>query len=235
MTNATLRRSKDRKVATLITKSGSASIANSFGLPAGLDFSCPSANSVCSKVCYAGKIERRYVDTFNMLNANFEALKNTDMDGMVQLLDTMIADFVRESDKRNAPKLFRIHWDGDFFSADYTRAWAKVIKRHSDVQFWAYTRVVASAVMLKDIANLAIYFSTDSVNRAQGEILAKSGIRLAYLADTFEDGKTDMRAMGKSGIPCPENAGKIAMEGACVTCGQCVFGRNDILFSVKKR
>jgi hypothetical protein len=85
--------------------------------------------------------------------------------------------------------------------------------------------------MLKGMNNLSLYFSTDSENKAQGEILAKSGIKLAYLAETFADGRADM---GR-GIPCPENNGKLPMQGACVSCGQCVFERNDILFSIKKR
>ena len=38
----TLIRSKDRKVANSVTKSGNPNIANSFGLPAGKEYSCLS-------------------------------------------------------------------------------------------------------------------------------------------------------------------------------------------------
>ena len=54
-----LKRSNDRKVANLVTKNGKqAAIANTFGLPAGKEFSCPGATSVCESVCYAGKLEK---------------------------------------------------------------------------------------------------------------------------------------------------------------------------------
>jgi len=40
-------------------------------------------------------------------------------------------------------------------------------------------------------------------------------------------------------VPCPENNKKLPLisdkGSACVTCGQCVFERNDILFSRSKK
>ena len=56
-----LKRSNDRKVANSISPNGKTpNIANTFGLPAGKDYSCPNATSVCSSVCYAGKLEKLY-------------------------------------------------------------------------------------------------------------------------------------------------------------------------------
>ena len=52
-----LKRSNDRKVANAVSPNGKTpTIANTFGLPAGKAFSCPGETSVCSKVCYAGKL-----------------------------------------------------------------------------------------------------------------------------------------------------------------------------------
>jgi len=49
-----LKRSNDRKVANLVTKNGKqAAIANTFGLPAGKDFSCPGATSRLSVKLFA--------------------------------------------------------------------------------------------------------------------------------------------------------------------------------------
>ena len=46
-----LKRSNDRKVANAVSKNGKTpTIANTFGLPAGKDFSCPGATSVCESV-----------------------------------------------------------------------------------------------------------------------------------------------------------------------------------------
>ena len=56
-----LKRSNDRKVANAVSPNGKTpTIANTFGLPAGKNFSCPGATSVCESVCYAGKLEKVY-------------------------------------------------------------------------------------------------------------------------------------------------------------------------------
>ena len=135
-----LKRSNDRKVANAVSKNGKTpTIANTFGLPAGKNFSCPGATSICETVCYAGKLERVYKGVKATLLHNWELLKNADITTMVSLLDEMIIEFKADCDKRNADKLFRIHWDGDFFSDTYAYAWKTVINRHTDVQFWVYT------------------------------------------------------------------------------------------------
>lgn len=234
-------RSKDRKVTNAVSPNGKTpTIANTFGLPAGKAYSCPGATAVCEKVCYAGKLEKIYKGVRNVLMHNFDLLKDADYDTMVNLLDEMIIDFKKDCDKRNADKLFRIHWDGDFFNETYTYAWKNVIEKHNDVQFWVYTRVESAARILQGIDNLSLYYSTDEENKPTAEVLSKEGIRLAYLAQTFAQGKADMlELIGKSAIPCPENAKKLPLisekGSACVTCGQCVFERNDIVFSASKK
>ena len=50
-------RSKDRKVANSVTAGADPRIANTIGLPAGRDYACPGATSICSKICYAGNLE----------------------------------------------------------------------------------------------------------------------------------------------------------------------------------
>ena len=236
-----LKRSNDRKVANAVSKNGKTPlIANTFGLPAGKDYSCPGATSVCEKVCYAGKLEKLYKGVKANLLHNWDLLKDADQETMYQLLDDMIQDFRKDCDKRNAPQLFRIHWDGDFFSTDYTRAWKRVIIKNKDIQFWVYTRVFTSAIMLQNIDNLSLYYSTDSENINFARLLSDRGIKLAYLADTFAMGKEQLLTMvNKVGIPCPENNKKIKLidsnGSACVKCGQCVFNRNDILFSATKK
>jgi hypothetical protein len=153
----------------------------------------------------------------------------------------MIADFKKDCDKRNAEKLFRIHWDGDFFNDTYTRAWQYVIISNPDIQFWVYTRVKSAAQLLKGIDNLSLYFSADSDNiKTAVELKQQHGIKMAYLAQNFAVGKEQLKDMiGKSGVSCPENAKKIPLiskqGSACVTCGQCVFNRNDIVFSASKK
>ena len=238
----TLTRSKDRKVTNAVSPNGkTATIANTFGLPAGKEYSCPGQTETCAKVCYAGKLEKIYKGVRNVLLSNWEQLKDADHETMVSLIDEMIVEFKKDCDKRNAEKLFRIHWDGDFFNDTYTQAWKTVILNHTDIQFWVYTRVESAALMLNGIDNLSLYYSTDKDNKDTAVKLNKAeGIRLAYLADTFAIGQADMKEMiGKVGAKCPENKKAIPListaGSACVSCSLCVYSKADIVFSAKKR
>lgn len=237
-----LKRSNDRKVANLVTKNGKqAAIANTFGLPAGKNFSCPGATSVCESVCYAGKLEKLFKGVKANLLHNWDLLKDEDLQGMYSLLSEMISDFKNDCTKKDAPMLFRIHWDGDFFNDDYTRAWRMVIEEQPDIQFWVYTRVKSAALILKDIPNLSLYFSTDSENVKTGvDLKNNNGVRLAYLAKNFAIGQADMKEMiGKPGAKCPENNKQIPLisnaGSACVSCSLCVYSKADIVFSATKK
>ena len=238
-----LKRSNDRKVANAVSPNGKTpTIANTFGLPAGKAFSCPGATSICETVCYAGKLEKVYKGVKATLLHNWELLKDADHDTMEALLMEMIEDFKKDCDKRKADKLFRIHWDGDFFNDTYTFAWKHVILNHPDVQFWVYTRVKSAAIMLKGIENLSLYYSTDDENAEIAEDLRTNyeGIRLAYLGKTFAATESKMKELiGKPGAKCPENLKKIPLissnGSACVSCGLCVYGKADIRFSATKK
>jgi hypothetical protein len=237
-----LKRSNDRKVTNLVTKNGKQSaLANTFGLPAGKNFSCPGATSVCESVCYAGKLEKLFPTVKKNLLHNWELLRNADMETMLVLLDEMIVDFVNDCNKKDAPKLFRIHWDGDFFNDTYTNAWKTVITNHPEIQFWVYTRVRSAALILNGIDNLSLYYSTDSENKAIGvELKNTHSIRLAYLAKNFAIGQADMKELfNKPGAKCPENLKAIPLisqkGSACVSCGLCVYSKADIVFSATKK
>ena len=237
-----LKRSNDRKVTNAVSPNGKTpTVANTFGLPAGKNFSCPGATSVCESVCYAGKLEKVYKGVRENLLHNWNLLKDADYETMVALLDEMIRDFKKDSLKRKAPLLFRIHWDGDFFNDTYSYAWKQVIMDHSDIQFWVYTRVESAALMLKGLPNLSLYYSTDSENKAIGiGLKTNHRIKLAYLAKNFQAGQSDMKELtGKPGAKCPENLKAIPLisqkGSACVSCGLCVYNKADIVFSATKK
>ena len=237
-----LLRSKDRKVANLVTPNGKqASIANTFGLPAGKAYSCPGATSVCESVCYAGKLEKVFPTVKKNLLHNWALLKDADGETMVRLLNEMISDFKADCVKRNAPMLFRIHWDGDFFNDTYTYAWKIVIDKHPDIQFWVYTRVKSAALILKDVTNLSLYFSADSENvKTAVDLKINSGVRMAYLAKNFAIGQADVKEMiGRPAAKCPENNKQIPListnGSACVSCSLCVYSKSDIIFSATKK
>jgi len=237
-----LKRSKDRKVANAVTPNGKqASIANTFGLPAGKAYSCPGATTVCETVCYAGKLEKVFPTVKVNLLHNWELLKDANGETMVRLLDEMIVDFVADCVKRKAPMLFRIHWDGDFFNDTYAYAWKVVIDKHPDIQFWVYTRVKSAALILKDVPNLSLYFSADSENvKTAVDLKINSGVRMAYLATTFAIGQADVKEItGRPAAKCPENNKQVPListnGSACVSCSLCVYSKSDIIFSATKK
>jgi hypothetical protein len=237
-----LLRSKDRKVANAVTPNGKqASIANTFGLPAGKAYSCPGATSVCESVCYAGKLEKVFPTVKKNLLHNWALLKDADLETMQNLLSEMIDEFIVDCEKRNAKMLFRIHWDGDFFNDTYAQAWKNVILNNTDIQFWVYTRVKSAALILKGIDNLSLYYSTDSENKDTGvELKTDHGIKLAYLAKNFLIGQADLKALtNRPGAKCPENNKQIPListkGSACVSCSLCVYSKSDIIFSATKK
>lgn len=243
-----LRRSTDRKTANLATPNGKqAAIANAFGLPSGLEYSCPGATSVCSRVCYAGKLERIFPAMRKVMLANWEAIRDAPYWDMRAMLGNMIADFVADCDRRNAFPAFRIHHDGDFFSRDYAQAWADTCRAFPNVQFWVYTRSFTPGInvtdILADIPNLTVYLSVDADNEryAQTIIAEHPGILIAVLAQTADsaaDMVKDIRESNRPGAACPEVIKRIPLitdkGGACFTCGLCVTGKADIRFSISK-
>lgn len=240
----TLLASKDRKVTNAVNKSGKqATIANTFGLPAGMDYSCGGATSVCESVCYAGKLEVLFPSVKKNLLHNWELLKDADRGEAEDLLGNLLEKFERDCERRGAEKIFRIHWDGDFFNETYLQAWIEIIRRHSTVIFWVYTRQAFAAVGLHKafLPNLAIYFSADEQNLPVAKMLRETyGIRIAMLGKTFQEGQARMREItGKPGGKCPENLGVlplISTEGsACARCRLCVDGKADIVFSSSKK
>lgn len=239
-----LKASKDRKVANAVNVAGKqATIANTFGLPSGAEYSCGGITEVCADVCYAGRLEKVFPSLRLLLMHNWDLLKDADLDEMAGLLDEMIAKFVTASEKRGSEKIFRIHFDGDFFSEDYVQAWVDVMRKYETVQFWVYTRqaFAVRSLTLAQLSNLALYFSADRANFAVARAMRNTyGVRIAMLGTTFQEGQGMMREItGKPGGKCPENLGSlplISTEGsACARCRLCVVGKADVVFSASKK
>jgi hypothetical protein len=196
---------------------------------------------VCESVCYAGKLEKLFKGVKANLIHNWELLKDADQNTMETLLSEMIEDFRNDCIKKDAPMLFRIHWDGDFFNDTYAMAWKTVITNNAGIQFWVYTRVKSAALILNGIDNLSLYFSADSENvKTAVDLKINSGVRMAYLAKNFAQGQADIKEMiGKPSAKCPENNRQIPListkGSACVSCSLCVYSKSDIIFSSSKK
>lgn len=232
----TLKRTDDRKVTNSVTAKGNSRIANAFSLPSGKAYSCPRATDYCESICYAGKLEKMYPSFKRLVLHNFNELQGLDKFGMSVLLIDMLTEFVKECDRKNAPKLFRIHADGDFFNRAYVDAWTMTMSLFPEVKFWAYTRVLEACIALHkaDLSNLSLYFSADRDNIAAARHLnEKYGILVAVVDDTFAEAKALFPAFS-----CPENRKSIELispkGSACVRCGICIDGRKSVAFSKTK-
>jgi len=245
----TLTRSTDRKTAAAATPNGKGvKVANAFGLPAGRNYSCPGATPLCEKVCYAGRIEKQYKNFMAVMLSNWEALQGKTQTQMARLISEMVQDFALECIRKNVPAYFRIHHDGDFFSEDYARAWAEVCKAYPSVQFWVYTRSFTPTLNviphIVGIDNLSVYISVDTHNVQHATAIVEEfpSVKIAMLADTFDEASTAvefLRDSDKPGAKCPELTKQIPLisekGGACFACGLCPKGKADIRFAIKRR
>lgn len=212
---------------------------NSFGLPAG--DSCPGKTEFCTS-CYAQRSEQS-AGVAELVDHNLALLRAAGtVDAMTDLLDEMIWRYRQHAlAAGHGPpeRLFRIHWDGDFYSIDYARAWATVIDANDDVQFWAYTRSFVEPVnvvpVLADLDNLALYLSIDAANAAAARevMAAHPGVLAALCGPDYQRARALAPDLGA--VVCPENVGRIPLmakgAGACVTCRLCPDSRRSILFS----
>lgn len=233
--------STDRKTANLASPNGkSAKIANAFGLLSGSANSCPGATGVCETICYAGKLENLFPNMRNVMTNNLEIIKSMPPRKGIEALSAMIDTFERACEKWNAEKIFRIHHDGDFFSLRYAAQWKVVMDMHPNVMFWAYTRSFQYVPVFEGIENLSLYLSVDedNVSEAIETYNANPWVHLAGLAQTFDEAKALLASMGAKGARCPELNGALPLitsdGGACKTCGLCVYGRGNVLFSITK-
>jgi hypothetical protein len=163
-------------------------------------------------------------------------------------LRPLVVAFLTECDKaerksgRPVERVYRIHWDGDFYSRPYAAAWARICAEFPAVTFWCYTRSFEVVDILAPVANLVTYLSVDQDNATRAKATHKRfpTTHLAFCAETWE-GTEELasRFPGESRGPrCPELTGKVPMVnsegvGACVTCGLCIFGRNNVRFAIK--
>jgi hypothetical protein len=234
----------DRKVSPIGTYQASRDrwvpmAPNSFGLPAGI--SCPGRTKFCES-CYAEGAEKGMQGVHAKMMHNFELLQEAgDVDGMAELLWVMVGLFEHFAEAKLKPEewVFRIHWDGDFFSLDYARAWRMVMEDYPRIRFWAYTRSFIEPVnvvpLLVPVPNLALYLSVDAGNVAAARVVKQQcpAVRVA-LCDTDY---TSARALWPelSATVCPENSGRMALmkdgKGACVACKLCPDAKRDIIFS----
>lgn len=228
-----LEESSDKKVApemAIVRRSsqshqvrGVPRFANSFGLPAGVHMSCPGETDFCQG-CYAKESENLRDQTHDLVNRNYAKLQIAETPlKMAILLTDMVARVDTQFKRRDIPaqrRIFRIHWDGDFYSEDYAEAWKLTMREFPGIRFLAYTRSFGSSWLnkgvdvvpiLAEIENLSLYLSIDTENAIRArEVLKRYGdyVMRAYCGETLEQAtlardiaETDRSRMA---LYCPE-------------------------------
>jgi hypothetical protein len=257
-------------------------VPNSFGLPSGS--SCPGKTEFC-RSCYAAKLEPQK-GVREKLEHNFRLLKAAgSVASMAALIDEMLGNYdvlfdraverrgeILQKDLAKAPdeekesiktrlmtpadRLFRIHWNGDFFNEEYAEAWYIGMSQHPDKKFFTYTHSFPSqeqsAVNVVPVfmdaqprlSNFVLYLSVDEFNVDGARATAHNypEVLLAGCAEDYFSGRNLLSDMGRARTPriCPENAERIPLSsaigrGACADCGICPDGRSDILFSTSHK
>jgi hypothetical protein len=207
---------------------------NTFGLMYGLPENggtCPGATlgkGGCLDVrdghkrstCYMAKITQIYKAVGVKLTENTELLKGKSYTEMVEILRATVQNFVDKNEE--SAWFFRLHYSGDFFSPEYTKAWATVIGEFPKVKFWVYTRSHDLVHYLIDCTNLTLFLSVDPVNWESGrkvfeQFKERPNIGLAWLG-----GETPAEFRW---VTCPETSGVInntKEQGACAKCRLCI-------------
>ena len=173
------------------------------------------------QTCYMAKITQIYKAVGTRLLGNTELLKGKSVDEMVEVLANTVQDFKTRNKGKNL--FFRIQYSGDFYSADYAKAWSATIKKFPEVQFWVYSRSHDVASHFVDNKNLTFYFSIDPANKETGKKIYDQFAHLPNFGLAMMS--NDEQIEGIKFITCPETSGKIKNTdeaGACSKCRLCV-------------
>lgn len=180
----------------------------SFSLPSGRTCSKEACRTCYQQGCYARKLERLRPSVRESYAHNLMVMTLCPDDAEAQLNDYF--------DLPNATRLFRIHVSGDFFSTEYFEMWLRVIRKHPETRFLAFTK--QADVILPYLgslpSNLSLVWSAwpgTPVPRA-----IRKELPVAWMQD-----KTEAR-VPKSAMTCPGN---------CETCGRCwALNGTDVVF-----
>ena len=243
-----LRLSTDRKVTPLATLKGGKwypEVKNTFGLPAS---HCVGRTEFCDQHCYAERIEGYRPNVRKLLEANWEAIKDhlCDFDYLYSELGKLVSETHFFLQRHEVPKdqwVFRHFWDGDIPTKEFALAMAKVAEDYRDISFWVYTRTFAVVPFLAETPNLAVYLSVDRGNVWEARACEQQNrwVNLAFCGDTWSE--TEELASKfphrRKGPRCPELTKKIPLVndgmGACVECGLCIKGVNNVRFAASNR
>jgi hypothetical protein len=201
-------------------------------------------------MCYALKLENIFTNMSNALERNWQLVEPhlDNPDKLEELLYDVVERSFVHMQKWSDPKdwVFRWFWDGDIPTPEFATAVRQVCKRFPQIKFWLYTRTFNVIRRLK-ADNLVVYLSVDKDNVKEARRMSKTypWVKLAFTAESWEATAALARTFPgqRLGPRCPELTGKIPLavwdkdrtgRGACVECGLCITGVNNVRFSATK-
>ncbi len=170
----------------------------SFSLPSGESCS-KAACATCYKSCYFRRhVERRYKAARQNCQENFIFAKK-DPRGLERALNWYF-------DNPSAPRLFRIHVGGDFYSKAYFELWLRVVRKHPQTRFLAFTKQfdTIAPYVSRLPKNFALVLSAWPGSPLPDNLARK--LPVAWMQDGTED-------------RVPPDA--ISCGGQCASCGRC--------------
>ena len=164
-----------------------------FSLPAG--WTCPAAVKCLAKAdrltgkltdgpqceyrCFSASTEAQYPNTRKMVWRNLDVLRSAGLTDSCAMAQVILHSLPKRA------KVIRIHIAGDFFNAEYLRAWVTVAQAKPDVVFYGYTKnfqVLKPFLVAGEIpANLRIMYSHGGRDDA---LAAEYGYPTAYVVMT---------------------------------------------------
>lgn len=176
----------------------------SFAMTPGATCSACAKETCYKQGCYAAKLYRfrpsvknAWDENANIATSNLPAFKTF-----------MNAYF----DSIAAPRYFRVHVSGDFFSKEYAETWAEIAATHPHTNFLAFTKQWESIRGVDFPPNFSLVLSAWPGTEVPADLREK--YRVAWM----DDGKTEI----------PTDAHRCS--GQCDACGDCWHLKCDVVF-----
>lgn len=175
------------------------------------------------QTCYMAKVVAIYKAVGNVLSTNTAMLSGKTVDEMEAVCKATVEEFIKKN--KGDDLYFRLHYSGDFFSLEYTEAWARVISQFPNVRFWVYTRSHEYIDPLLGLDNITVFLSCDPSNYDKVSKIFEAlkdkhpNLGMAFMGNDAPDAKNNRW------VKCPEITGKVANTddaGACSKCRLCV-------------
>lgn len=177
-----------------------------WSLVPGATCSATACKTCLKEGCYALKSYKAYPSTRKAWDENTQ-LAMQDLPALEAQLNAYFSSI-------SAPRYFRVHVAGDFFSAEYAAMWARVAAAAPHTNFLAFTKQWDAVRSVKFPENFAVILSAWPGTAIPADLRKK--YHVAWLDD-----KSGRDPIPADAMECPGN---------CETCGACWKLDRDTVF-----